>query len=348
VGSIFRRKLRSGGLCKFWSYKYYLNGRPIQGSTGCVTKRDAERFLALLEGAKARGTPLPPKQDQILYDELESDLLLHYKTTGTRNLREAGFRLAHLEYFRGYRAVNIDPVRVTGYIAHRQAEGMANRTIAIELAVLKRMLRLAQRNNKLLRVPHFDMPREAPPRSGFFERDAFWSVHRHLPDAIKPVAEFAYITGWRKQEILDLLWANVDFPGGLVRLNPGETKTGEGRSFPLTTELRALLVAQRELTDRLQQEQERIIPWTFHRNGKQIKRINRAWITAALKAGHPGRIFHDLRRTAVRNMVRASVPERVVMMLSGHKTRSIMERYNIVSEGDIREAGRKLSGEAMR
>jgi len=169
VGSIFRRKLRSGGLCKFFSYKYYVNGRPIQGSTGCVTKRDAERFLALLEGAKARGTPLPPKQDQILYDELESDLLLHYKTTGTRNMREAGFRLAHLEYFRGHRAVNIDPVRITGYIAHRQTEGMANRTINIELSVLHKMLNLAQRNNKLLRVPHFERLKEAPPRSGFFE-----------------------------------------------------------------------------------------------------------------------------------------------------------------------------------
>ena len=347
MGSIFRRKLRSGGLCKFWSYKYYISGKPLQGSTGCVTKRDAERFLALLEGAKARGTPLPPKQDQILYDELEKDLLLHYKTTGTRNLREAGFRLAHLEYFRGRRVVTIGPSLVTAYVAHRQGEGASNRTVNIEVSVLKKMLNLAQRNGKLLQLPHFEALKEAAPRSGFFERDQHEAVWRHLPETIQPVATFAYHTGWRKQEILNLTWAQVDFEGGWIRLEPGTTKTGEGRMFPLIPQLRAVLTAQRDHTDQLQRDQGRIIPNVFHRNGKPIKRINRAWAAATRKAGVPGRIFHDYRRTAVRNMVRAGVPERVAMQLSGHKTRAVFDRYVIVSEGDLKHAGTKLAGVAV-
>jgi integrase len=156
------------------------------------------------------------------------------------------------------------------------------------------------------------------------------------PAAIRPAVQFGYITGWRiPSEVLRLQSRHVDFEARVVRLDPHTTKNDEGRTFPFTDALEQLLEAQKAEHDRLKAN-DVICPWVFKRSnrkvrGKRITTVVKSFRAACTTAGCPGRIPHDLRRTAVRNLVRAGVPERVAMQMTGHKTRSVFERYNIVS-----------------
>ena len=191
-------------------------------------------------------------------------------------------------------------------------------------------------------MPKIKTLKENNVRKGFFEMKQFQNVRKHLPEDLQPMITFAYITGWRmRSEIWPLQWPLVDFQAGIVRLEPGTTKNDKGRVFPFTAELGQLLEAQRAKTDSIQKEKGIICPWVFHRDGKPIREFKRSWKTACKNAGLPGRIPHDFRRTAVRNLVRAGIPETVAMMMTGHKTRSVFDRYNIVDETDLFEAARK-------
>ena len=147
---------------------------------------------------------------------------------------------------------------------------------------------------------------------------------------------------WLGQPSRHLQWANVDWTGQQIRLEAGTTKNAEARVFPFTDDLRALLERQRDEAHRLRRL-GRIVPWVFHRNGKPIKSFIKGWHTACRNAGCPGRIPHDLRRTAVRNLERAGVPRSTAMAMVGHKTESIYRRYAIVDEAMRKEAAEKLN-----
>lgn len=164
-----------------------------------------------------------------------------------------------------------------------------------------------------------------------------------LLEYFKPVATFAYYTGWRKQEILTLRWNQVDLNARTVRLKPGTTKNDKGRLMILDGELLETVKAQwerRKVAEIPGQSPTLLCPFVFHRNGNAIRDFRDSWVAACKAAGLTGRLFHDFRRTAVRNMVRAGVHERLAMSLSGHKTRSVFDRYNIVSEDDLKDAAR--------
>jgi len=209
-------------------------------------------------------------------------------------------------------------------------------------------------------VPKIRTPDPRNARQGFFEAADFEAVVKELPDYLRPVMRFGYLTGWRvRSEVLPLRWSQVDFGAGVVRLEPNTTKNDEGRTFPFDAlpELRALLAERRAATTALERERSALIPWVFHHDGQPIQSYDTAWRGAVDRAAHEernglkvvvrpqlvGRLVHDLRRTAVRNLERAGVPRSVAMKLTGHKTESVYRRYAIVSETDLREGVAKLA-----
>ncbi len=330
-------------------------------------------MLRLREGDIERGVAVTPKVGRIRFDEAVTDVLNDYRTNRKRSLDDVERRIEkHLKpFFGNRRMVSITTADIREYVASRQKEttvsrkaytftardgtvrhvpeqrrtitGVSNGEINRELTALKRSFNLAIQAGKLLQKPHIPFLKEDNVRVGFFERDQFLAVLARLPEPVQPAATFAYITGWRiDSEVLSLEWRQVDLGAGEVRLDPGKTKNGEGRTFPITRDLREVLEQQKAITENLQRQFKVVCPRVFHRSGRPIKSFRVAFRTACTEAGCPARVLHDFRRTAVRNLVRAGIPERVAMQMTGHKTRSVFERYNIVSAGDLREAAKRL------
>ena len=148
-------------------------------------------------------------------------------------------------------------------------------------------------------LPNIAILKENNVRKGFFELEQFQAVRRKLSEDVQPHVKFTYITGWRiRSEVRFLQWLQVDFQAGRVRLEPVTTKNQEGRVFPMTVELRALLESQKAKADALRKKGI-ICPYVFNRKGRPIKEFRRTWKKACIAAGVPGRIPHDFRRIAV-------------------------------------------------
>jgi len=332
-----------------------VNGKKVIESTGLTDEREARRVLKEREGRVATGQPILPRVDKVRYEEIRDDLSRYYAATQARELGEVGKRLAHLDKFFGsLRVIAIDRSTILRYIEARQAQGAANGTVNREITMLGTMLRHAVAANKLVRLPDLRKVKlkEATPRQGFFEPEQFEWVRKRLSQDLQVAVSIAYTFGWRMQsEVLALCLRHVDLEAGTLILEPSMTKNGEGRVVYVTPELKMLLAEQIARVRALERKLGRVIPYLFpHADqaapqllGTQRADFRKAWISACKGAGVPDRLRHDFRRTAARNLVRRGVPERVAMMITGHKTRSVFERYNIVSPTDLQEAARKLS-----
>jgi hypothetical protein len=347
-GSVYRRGRR------YW-IQFYVPGEPKPRREPARTEsyKAAEALLTLRLSALAKGEPILPRADRITYDELAADLRLHYETTGCRNLIEADLRFAHLKaFFAGRRAATIGQPEATAYAAHRQAEGASNGSINRELAVLVRLLRLGYAAGKVFRVPVIRKLKENPPRQGFFEHDQYQAVRKHLPPDLQVVVDIEHTFGWRnKSEVLTLEKRHLDLKAGkhgALRPDPGMTKNDEGRVVYLTPELKTALVEQLARIETLERRLGRIIPSLFPHlvgplAGTRRKDFRKVWTRATTAAGCPGRLRHDFRRTAVRNLERAAVPRSVAMQVTGHKTESVYRRYAIVSDADLQAASDRLA-----
>lgn len=331
---------------RVWWVRYYRNGRRFEESSKSTKQEDAKRLLRDREGDIAKGVPVSPAIGRFTFEEAAKDLLTDYQVNGRRSIKHVERRInaGLTPWFRGRRLANLTTADVRAYTAHRLEHGAANATINRELAALKRMFTLAMQAGKVLRRPYIPLLQEDNVRRGFFEREQFEQVRAHLPKALRAIATVAYYTGWRTQsEILPLEWHQIDRQAGTIRLEPGTTKNREGRLFVYAAidELRDAIEAQWKAHAALEKKGT-LCPWVFQRHGKPVHYFRRAWRTACRNAGCPGRILHDFRRTAVRNLVRAGNSEKVAMVLTGHKTRSVFDRYDIVNEEDLATAARKL------
>jgi integrase len=262
-------------------------------------------------------------------------------------VKSLGSALSHIkpvrDHFRDWRALDINFRAIEAYITKRRGEKKSNATINRELELLRRALRLAHDRQLLPCIPKVRVLTENNTRQGFFERPDLESVVTALPEYLRDFTRFAYLTGWRKGEIISLKWTDVDRDAGAIRLRPEAAKTGRARTVMLEGDLAELI--DRRWESRLFEKDGNVgvTALVFHRGGRPVGDFKKAWATACRTAGVADKLFHDLRRTAARNMVRAGVPERVAMAVTGHVTRAMFDRYNIVSEEDLRRAAQQTT-----
>jgi len=328
-----------------WWISYYVDGKKVRESSGSTNIADARRLRKQRLARKWQGQPVGPDITRTRLADLTQMVIDDYRANG-RKLRSVTAPLKHLlDYFgRDCRALDVTTDRITAYIADRQEAGAAPATINRSLSGLKRGFTLAERAGKVAQRPYVPMLHEDNRRTGFFEADQFRAVLDQLPDYLRPVIHAAYVTGWRlRSEILTRQKHHIDLDAGWFRLDPGEGKSGDGRMFPLTPELRAVLEDQVQRTHAFELASGTIVPWLFHHEGKPIGSFRKTWISACERAGVPGRIPHDFRRTAVRNLERAGVPRSAAMAMVGHKTQSVYSRYAIADESMLRDGATKLA-----
>ncbi len=334
---------------------YRVGPELIREPAHTANRQEAETLLRTRLSALDRGEA-PAIRDRATFDDLATWIRDDYRANGRRSGLRLELSLRHLaDAFGDVRAAAITTDRVTRYAARRLDEGAARGSVNRELAALKRAFRLAQRAGRLTAAPYVPMLREGAPREGFFERPDFERLRGALPADLRPFAVTAYVTGWRvPSEVLTRQWRHLDLRASWLRLEPGETKGGRGRLFPLTPELRQALQAQRRATNAAERRLGRVIPWIFHHDGLPLvyrakkghawlasPYLRRSWAAACKAAGLAGRIPHDFRRTATRDLLRAGVPTHVVMAALGWQTQAMLLRYAIVDEGALVEAGKK-------
>jgi integrase len=282
-------------------------------------------------------TPVPDGTP-LTFDTMARAYLEDYELQRYRTMSTARPRVEHLRgFFGGWAPEAMTSDAVRRYQLHRRTHRAEAATINRETSALSRMFQLAIRRGLLERMPLFpNRLEENPPRQGFFEHDEYLKVRAHAPAPYQDVLDFAYYSGWRRNEILELTWDEVDLGGGVIRLSPRRSKTKAGRVLPISAPLRQVLRRRK----RVRRARD---PRVFRRDGVPVRVWRTALRDACRKAKVPHRLLHDCRRTAARNLIRAGVPERIAMLLTGHKTRAVFDRYNIVNEQELLTAGERLA-----
>jgi integrase len=196
-----------------WWIQYWWRGKRKRESSKSTNRADAVRLLKRRLGGMGRGRLIGPDIERTRFQDLKTIIQDDYRVNDRRSQGTVEGSLKALETTFGddyARDITLD--RLNAYVARRLEKGRKPATILNELAVLRRAFRLAERAGRAI-CPPFPQLRVQNARQGFFEEAAFRRVLDHLPESVKPLAEFGYLTGWRLGEILALEWRQVDFRG---------------------------------------------------------------------------------------------------------------------------------------
>ncbi len=294
-----------------------------------------------------------PEQERIDFTDLLAAMEKDYQTRRLASLPQLRSHLVHVRvFFDGYKALAVDADEVRRFIADRRKDGAAEASIQRELEAIRRAFSLAAEDRKLTFTPVIPTLNigETNARQGFVAGADFEALVSHLgeyrgrgkdkhyvPDAdLQDFARWAFWTGMRKGEIGKLTWEAFDRESWTITLPAPAAKTRKARMLALEGPLREII--ERRITARRLD-----VPLIFHRAGERMLEFRKAWATATKRAGLTGVLFHDLRRSAIRNMVRAGVDPAVAMKISGHRTRAVFDRYSILNDADLRDAMTKTN-----
>jgi integrase len=320
-----------------WWVKIRVDGRPVYESSKSPKKSEAIKLRDKLLARKARGELSGGSADKALIGELLDDVLKSDIKPSTRYVWEKVIEKNIRPFFGKIKAQRLTTDLMDKYREKRKGEGRSDATANRELSILRTSFHNARKRTppKVLVVPYFPIVAETNIRKGFLTDEQYDSLRDELPVELKALFVTGYITGLRRGEITAIRWPQVDFEAGLITLDKGETKNDDPRSVPiLDGDMGDLLRAAKKERD----EKWPTSPWVFSRGGERIIDFRWAWDEACKRAGVPDLNFHDLRRTAVRNMRRAGIPQVIRMKISGHKTDSMERRYNIVDAEDLNMA----------
>ncbi len=338
----------------FWWIAYYSHGKEQREVARHVragakleateqNSREAERFLKRRLGEIAAeqhgGRPfIGPQQERVTVKELLEALERDYRLRDKWGPKVACHVKPLGAHFGAWRAVELTSEAIGAYIEKLRGEGYSNATVNRRTQLLGQAFKVALRNKQLSAAPFIPRLSElGNERQGFFETADFEAVVANLPECVRDFCRFGFVTGWRKGSIESLRWSDVG--EDVIYLRAENSKTRKPETIPLEGQLLDI-IERRRAAAILQDEngETRFAEYVFHRKGEPIGDFRKAWATACKEAGVPHRLFHDLRRTASRNMIAAGVPQAVAMKITGHRTDSMFRRYAIVNEEQKREA----------
>jgi integrase len=320
---------------KVWWAQFTHRKRRYQFSTKETNRRKAEDYAVNFKSNVTRGEAgLIPKVEtpSPTIGELLDRLKKHYAVQGKDSVQTLS-HLAHARIdFGAKRSDTITKEAIQAYQKKRQEAGAANATINRATEILHKAY-----TNAGLTPPDFKELPENNARQGFFTRSEVDRLLTHLPEDLRDFCLWSFLTGMRCGETKSLAWSSVT--DNTIRLKGEDAKTKKPRTIVCSGELVDLLQRRREArTVKLPSGAITAATLIFHRDGGAIGEFRKSWKTATKKAGCPGRIFHDLRRSGVRNLIRAGVPQNVAMRISGHRTDSTFRRYDICNEDDLAQA----------